>query len=65
MSAELPDRRTIEAALRAAGLSGRQAKRFISVGWPTLVGEAQAELDELKAELQDLQERLAEERVRA
>jgi hypothetical protein len=50
----LPPRREVERALRAAGLSRRQAKRFISVGWPALVGEAQAEMDELRAQLDDL-----------
>lgn len=59
MSDGLPDRRSIERALKAAGLSGRQAKRFVSAGWASLVHEAQAEIDELAAELAELRESLA------
>jgi hypothetical protein len=64
LTAALPDRRTIERALRAAGLSSRQAKRFVSAGWPALVGEAQAEVDELTAELAELREALAPPQAR-
>jgi hypothetical protein len=49
-----PDRRTLERALREAGLSARLAKRLLSAGWPALVGEHQAERDELRAQLADL-----------
>jgi hypothetical protein len=52
--APLPSRREIEIALRAAGLSHRQARKFISAGWPALVSARQAELDELRAQLEDL-----------
>jgi hypothetical protein len=48
-----PDRPTIEKALRAAGLSSRQAKKLLSGGWRLIVGEeaeAEAELlDRLEA----------------
>ena len=36
MADALPDKREIERALRAAGLSGRQAKRLLSGGWRAL-----------------------------
>ncbi len=46
--AESPTRRDVERALRECGLSHRQARKFISAGWSALVGEQQAELDELR-----------------
>jgi hypothetical protein len=54
----LPDRRELERALRAAGLSNRLAKRLLSAGWPAVVGEARAEADELRAEVEALRESL-------
>lgn len=56
---DLPDRRSIERALRAAGLSHRQARKFISAGWPSLVDEARAEVDELQAQLEAMRESMA------
>jgi hypothetical protein len=51
--ADLPTRRDVERALREAGLSNRQARKFVSAGWPALVGEAQAELDDLRALIEE------------
>lgn len=50
----LPSRRDVEAALRALGLSHRQARKFVAAGWPALVGETQAELDEMRALLEEV-----------
>lgn len=43
-----PTRRDLEKALRDAGLSHRQARKFVSAGWPAIVGDEQAELDEMR-----------------
>ena len=54
---DIPSRRDVERAVRAAGLSHRQARKLMS-SWKLVVGEAQAENDELRAELEDLRERI-------
>jgi hypothetical protein len=51
---DFPTRRDVERALRECGLSHRQARKFVSAGWPLVVGEQQAELDELKTLLADM-----------
>lgn len=51
---DIPSRRDVERALREAGLSHRQARKLLGVAWRHVVGEAQAEADELRAELADL-----------
>jgi hypothetical protein len=51
----LPSRREVEAALRQVGLSHRQAKKLISAGWPALVGEAEAEAEELRERIEALE----------
>ena len=56
--APLPTRRDIEVALRAAGLSHRQARKFIGLGWRALVDEHQLEFDELSAQLDALRDNL-------
>ena len=48
----------IERLLRAAGLSHRQARKLMAVGWAGVVGEQQAEQDELRQRLAELEERL-------
>lgn len=59
----IPERRVIERALCGAGLTRRQAKRLISVGWPALVDERRAEIDEVRAQLEDLQEAIASAKI--
>lgn len=44
----LPARRDVKAALRAAGLSVRQTDALLRDGWRGLVGQSQAETDELR-----------------
>ncbi len=50
-----PSRRDVEAALREAGLSHRQARKFVAAGWPSLVGEAQAEAEEIRERIETLE----------
>ena len=61
MSSELPDRRAIEQALRACGLSHRAARKFIAAGWRALVTESEAEAAELRDQLEDLRGALAQQ----
>jgi hypothetical protein len=56
----MPDRPEIERLLRQAGLSHRQARKLLSVGWRGVVGEQQAEHDELKQKLAELEARMRE-----
>lgn len=53
--ADLPDRRAVEAALREAGLSHRQARKFVSAGWRALVDATEAEAIELRQRIADLE----------
>ncbi len=55
---ELPTRKSVEQALRQVGLSHRQARKLVAVGWPSVVGEVAAERDELRAQLDDLAKKL-------
>jgi hypothetical protein len=53
----LPSRRDVERALRGEiklerGLSHRQARKLVGLAWAAVVGEARAEADELRAELE-------------
>jgi hypothetical protein len=50
----LPERRDVKAALRAAGLSDRQVRALLDGGWAALVGEARAENEELREEIEQL-----------
>lgn len=45
---DTPDRKTVKAALRGAGLSSRQVDALLRGGWRALVGDVQAESDELR-----------------
>ncbi len=60
---EKPTRIAVERALRQVGLSARQARRFVAVGWPAVVGEVQADRDDLAAQLARLQQLLSVETV--
>jgi hypothetical protein len=61
---DLPSRRDVERALRDCGLSVRQSKRFIAVGWSALVGEEQAEQEELIERLEGLANSLRNDKDR-
>ena len=50
----IPERKLIKRTLRECGLSKRQADAVLRDGWKALVGESEAELDELKDELKRL-----------
>ena len=52
--ANLPERRAIKQALRAAGLSDRQVRALLAHGWAGLVTETEAEAAELRDELEAL-----------
>ncbi len=51
---DIPSRRDVEKALRTVGLSHRQSRKMLSASWKLVVGEAQAEAEELRQELEDL-----------
>lgn len=57
-SQKTPSRPEIERALRAAGLSSRQAKRLLSGGWRLVVGAEAEEEAELLDRLDEVQKRL-------
>ena len=48
----------IETVLRQAGLSHRQARKLLAVGWKGCVGERQAEDEELRQRIAELEEKL-------
>jgi hypothetical protein len=50
----LPTRKAVKVALRAAGLSDRQVRALLHLGWSGLVGEAKAEAEELRSELDEM-----------
>lgn len=52
---ELPERRHVKAALRGLGLSNRQVDALLREGWRGLVGASQAETQELRDKLAELQ----------
>jgi hypothetical protein len=47
----VPERREVKAALRAAGLSNRQADALLRSGWRGLVDASEAEAAELRDQL--------------
>lgn len=55
---KIPSRLEIEQALRAAGLSSRQAKKLLAGGWRLVVGDENAEEAELIEHLDEMQKRL-------
>ena len=55
---QVPERKAVKAALRAAGLSHRQVDSLLRDGWKSLVGEVQAEAQELKDKLAELMRNL-------
>ena len=54
----LPARKSVKDALRASGLSDRQVRALLARGWSALVGESEAEADELRDALEQLREQL-------
>ena len=50
----IPPRETVKQALREAGLSVRQTRAILRGGWRELVGESEAERDELREVIADL-----------
>lgn len=53
--ATLPQRADVRKALRAAGLSDRQAKALLREGWQGIVGASEAEVQELRDRIADIQ----------
>ena len=54
----IPERREVKRALRELGMSNRQIKALLHDGWKHLVGETEAENQELKEQLREFPERL-------
>ena len=54
----LPERKRIKEALRGTGLSVRQVDALLRGGWRLLVGDTQAEADELRDTLEAFKRRL-------
>ncbi|MEQ8207301.1 MAG: hypothetical protein RIA65_14105 [Woeseia sp.] len=52
----IPERKQVKAALRDTGLSNRQVSALLRNGWKSLVGETEAENQELKEQLNYLRE---------
>lgn len=50
----LPERRAVKDALRTVGLSDRQVRALLTSGWKALVGESEAESDDLRDQLEAL-----------
>ncbi|MCU0975314.1 MAG: hypothetical protein MUC71_03265 [Steroidobacteraceae bacterium] len=59
----IPERRSVKAALRAAGLSARQTDALLRGGWSAVCGQAQAERDELEERLARLESFVAVETI--
>ena len=59
MQRTVPERKTVKAALRAAGLSARQADALLRGGWSALVGATEAESAELRDQLAALRQAFA------
>lgn len=50
----IPERRDVKRALRDLGLSSRQTDALLRDGWRALVGETQAEVDELRERIDSM-----------
>lgn len=50
----IPERKAVKSALRELGLSNRQVNGLLRHGWRSLVGETEAELNEVNEALQAL-----------
>jgi hypothetical protein len=53
-SRDLPERKTVKAALKELGLSNRQVDSLLRNGWRALIGETEAELIELREAVEAL-----------
>lgn len=56
---DIPERRDVKAALRDLGMSARQVDALLRDGWKTLIGETQAENQELRERLDELKKKLS------
>ena len=56
MAGEVPERKVLKGALRAAGLSVRQVDALLRGGWRELVGVARGDADELRERLERLEQ---------
>ena len=50
----VPERRNVKRALRDLGMSNRQIAGLLRGGWKALVGEVQAENEELREKVNEL-----------
>ena len=57
-SLDMPSRRDVKRVLRDLGLSHRQIDALLRDGWKSLVGESQAEAEELRDQLAALKARI-------
>jgi hypothetical protein len=55
---DIPERRDVKQALRDLGMSARQVDALLRSGWKSLVGETQAENEELKEQLIALKQQI-------
>ena len=55
----IPERKLTKTALRDLGMSSRQVDALLRDGWKCLVGETQAENDELRERLAELRQKLS------
>jgi DNA-binding transcriptional MerR regulator len=55
---QIPERKEVKKALRGLGMSARQVEALLRDGWKSLIGEAEAEAQELRERLAELEERL-------
>ena len=51
---EIPERSQLKSALRSTGLSSRQTDALLREGYKALIGETQAENEELQEQLDEL-----------
>jgi hypothetical protein len=56
---EIPERKAVKAALRQTGMSARQVDALLRDGWKCLVGETQAENQELRERLAELRQKMS------
>jgi hypothetical protein len=55
----IPERKAVKAALRDLGMSARQVDALLREGWRSLVGETEAENQELRERLADLKRKFS------
>jgi hypothetical protein len=55
----IPERKAVKTALRDLGMTSRQVDALLRDGWKTLVGETEAENEELREQLAQLRQKLS------